>query len=193
MGPVDGGRERADRRRNRERLVAAAMEIVARDGANASMEEIARRAGVGSATLHRHFPSRSALLGAVFADGVGRLHERARVLCASAAPDEALWTWLDELAGYAAAARGFADTLRAHGGDPDGHGCHGVLRDAVDPLADAARTAGTLNPAAGTDDLIDLVTALSVIADGDVEASRRLLRLSVQGLRPPAAAGRTAG
>ena len=60
---------RADGRRNRERIVAAAVKLVARDGAQASLEEIARRAGVGSATLHRHFPSRGALLEAVFRDG----------------------------------------------------------------------------------------------------------------------------
>ncbi|ANY09773.1 hypothetical protein AFB00_03945 [Pseudonocardia sp. HH130630-07] len=186
---MDGGRERADRRRNRERLVAAAMELVARDGANASMEEIARCAGVGSATLHRHFGSRFALLEAVFADGVERLCARAGALAVAAGPGEALWTWVDELVGYTAAARGFAETLRAHGRDPGGHSCHGSLRAAVDPLVEAAHTAGTLHPEAGTDDLIDLVTSLSVVTEGDVEASRRLLRLSAQGLHPTAAAG----
>src|SRR3954470_24825033 len=68
---------RADGRRNRELLVAAATELIGRDGAQASLEEIARRAGVGSATLHRHFSSRHALLEAVFRDGVAQLCERA--------------------------------------------------------------------------------------------------------------------
>jgi len=68
---------RADGRRNRERIVAAAVELVGRDGAQASLEEIARRAGVGSATLHRHFPSRRALLEAVFSAGVEHLCARA--------------------------------------------------------------------------------------------------------------------
>ena len=68
---------RADGQRNRERIVAAASELVARHGASASLEEIAKLAEVGSATLHRHFASRRSLLEAVFREGVALLCERA--------------------------------------------------------------------------------------------------------------------
>src|SRR5690606_14249556 len=88
--------QRSDWQRNHERLLAAAAALVARDGAQVSLEEIARDAGVGSATLHRHFPSRQALLEEVFRDTVERLRRRARELAAGD-PRTGLVTWLEEL------------------------------------------------------------------------------------------------
>lgn len=84
---VPSGRSmRADARRNRDRILAAAGTAIAEHGAEASLEEIARHAGVGSATLHRHFPSRQALLEAVFRDRVEILCAKARDLAASPIP-----------------------------------------------------------------------------------------------------------
>ena len=90
--------KRADARRNFDQIVAAAEAEIARHGADASLEEIARRAGVGSATLHRHFPSRQALLEAVFHDRVEVLCVQARELAGHPDPGAALGEWLRAVA-----------------------------------------------------------------------------------------------
>ncbi|MFC7643282.1 TetR/AcrR family transcriptional regulator [Streptosporangium lutulentum] len=77
---------RADARRNHDRILVAASAAIAQHGAEASLEEIARHAGVGSATLHRHFPSRQALLEAVFRDRVETLCAKASELAAASTP-----------------------------------------------------------------------------------------------------------
>ncbi|ALE82206.1 TetR/AcrR family transcriptional regulator [Pseudonocardia sp. HH130629-09] len=173
---------RADRLRNRERLLRAAMEVVARDGAQASMEEIARRAGVGSATLHRHFASRRVLLEAVFADGVDTLCARAEALC-RAEPATALWVWLDEFVQYVASARGMVEVLLAEP-SPEAPVCHSDRVCAVArPLVAAAAAAGGLHPDARPEDVVALTAAVSTAAGEDPAAARRLLRLTVEGLR----------
>lgn len=180
---------RADRLRNRERLLGAAMEVVARDGAQASMEEIARRAGVGSATLHRHFASRRALLEAVFADGVGTLCARAEALC-RAEPATALWTWLDEFVHYVATTRGVVEVLLAEPAE-DAPVCHtDRVRAAVRPLVAAAADVGGLHPDARPEDVVALTAVVSTAAGEDPSTARRLLRLTVDGLRG-AGCGRT--
>ena len=79
---MPSARPRADKQRNRDLLLAAAALVFDRDGAHASLEEIAREAGVGSATLHRHFAVRQDLLAAVFHDRVEAFARRAPVLSA---------------------------------------------------------------------------------------------------------------
>src|SRR6266702_7031907 len=89
------GAMRADARRNRQRLIEAALAAFAEHGADdASLDEIARRAGVGIGTLYRHFPTRQALLEAVYRSQVEALRGRAEELLVSAPPGEALVTWL---------------------------------------------------------------------------------------------------
>ena len=175
---------RSDGRRNRERLIAAASILVARDGAEASLEEIARQAGVGSATLHRHFRSRFALLDAVFRDGVERLRIRARSL-AESDPGNGLVIWLGELTEYAAGTRGLATSLRFLP-ESDGHRidtCHGILQDAATILAANAIRAGTLRPEVSVDDLLALANGISIAAEGDLAGADRLLRLAVHGFQ----------
>ncbi|MBX3264694.1 MAG: TetR/AcrR family transcriptional regulator [Labilithrix sp.] len=137
---------RADSRRNRQRLIDAAEAVIGRDGAGASLEEIARLAGVGSATLHRHFPSRHALLNAVFHEGVRRLGERALQLLDELAPQAALVRWLDELTTYTSTTRGLAMALLAEpeGQIADEDSCHGLIQDAATLLIDKAAQAGAL-------------------------------------------------
>ena len=180
-------RQRADGRRNRERLLAAAETVIARDGADASLEEIARRAGVGSATLHRHFPGRRALLDAVFHSGVVQLCDRAAELAETVAPRAALATWLEELTVYSATSRGLATALLA---GPDGYiaaedTCHGLMRHAVEGLV--ARASEVLRPGTTTDDLLALSNAISLVTEGDPERARRLLRLGLDGALGPGA------
>lgn len=171
--------QRADWRRNRLRLLAAAAEVVAQEGASASLEEIARRAGLGSATLHRHFRSREALLTEVFHEGVERLAERGRELNESTG-GEALAVWLEELTRYTATTRGLAASLRPTVADS----CHGVLVDVAAELAVTAVAAGRLRPEIAVDDLIALVNGIAVRAEGDSEMATRLVRIAIHGMEP---------
>ncbi|QSQ23752.1 TetR/AcrR family transcriptional regulator [Pyxidicoccus parkwayensis] len=176
---------RADGQRNRERILAAAAELVGRDGAQASLEEVARRAGVGSATLHRHFPSRQALLEAVFRDGVAQL-------CAHAAakpgkrPAAELADWLEELTVYTATHRGLAAALLA---GPDGLSaeeicCTDMVFDVLNVLVARASSAGALHASATTEDLMQLANAIAVANEDDPHTARRVLRLALTGIRP---------
>lgn len=176
---------RADGRRNRERIVAAAQELIARDGAQASLEEIAQRAGVGSATLHRHFPSRRLLLEAVFRAGVAQLCERAATQPGDD-PGAELVAWLEELTLYTATHRGLATALLAgpDGLSPEEVCCTDMLLRVLDVLVTRASSAGALQPGATTRDLMLLANAIAVATEDDPDTARRLLRLALTGIRP---------
>jgi AcrR family transcriptional regulator len=88
---------RADARRNYERLLKAAVDAFAEHGEGASLDDIAKRAGVGSGTLYRHFPTRHALLEAAYLDRIEAIAARADALAAELPPGEALVEWLYEL------------------------------------------------------------------------------------------------
>jgi AcrR family transcriptional regulator len=103
--------QRSDARRNYTHILAVAEAEVAAQGAQASLEQIARIAGVGSATVRRHFPTRKALLEAVFKQRVHDLCDRAHALCGEHDSRSALVEWLRELLAYSLAARGLADVL----------------------------------------------------------------------------------
>lgn len=167
--------QRADWRRNHERLVAAAAALVARDGAEVSLEEIAREAGVGSATLHRHFPSRHALLDEVFRDSLDHLCRRAEEL-ADGDPRTGIVIWLEELTAAAVETRGLAASLGA------GETCHAMIRDATTVLVNRAHTVAAVRPEASADDLLTLVTAVSLVTGGDASTARRLLDLALVGV-----------
>ncbi|MFE2296140.1 TetR/AcrR family transcriptional regulator [Streptomyces sp. NPDC059452] len=103
--------QRSDARRNYSRILAVAEAEVARHGAAASLEQVARTAGVGSATVRRHFPTRQALLEAVFQERIQALCDRADALSRSGDSRTALLDWLHDLVRYAVSARGLADAL----------------------------------------------------------------------------------
>ncbi len=85
---------RADGKRNRERILEVAKEVFARDGAAASLDDIARRSGIGNATLYRHFPTRDALIESVYRNEVEKLVEAERHFASNLPPLEALRTWM---------------------------------------------------------------------------------------------------
>lgn len=176
---------RTDKLRNRDRILQAAVVIVDRDGAAASLEAIAREAGVGSATLHRHFPSRTALLEAVFYDRVDALCSRADVLAGQMPPDRALAAWLGELATYASTTRGLADTLLAsRSTSADSlQTCHGMLRRAGSTLLESAVETGAVRPVS-IDDLLGLADGISYACASDPSSAVRLVELVLQGVRP---------
>ncbi|MFF2644626.1 TetR/AcrR family transcriptional regulator [Streptomyces niveus] len=182
--------QRADARRNYARILAVAEEEVAAHGVDASLEQIARTAGVGSATVRRHFPSRAALLNAVFSERVEALCARARELTDADDARAALLEWLGALTTYAASARGLADALVQDGrmDDPDHvNACSTKLGGAVEPLLERAARAGAVAPGVTVTDLVTLVTGIALAtehhADPNAEA-HRLLGLTVVGLSP---------
>ena len=182
--------KRADARRNYDQIVAAAEAEIARHGAEASLEEIARRAGVGSATLHRHFPSRQTLLEAVFHDRVEVLCVQARELAGHADPGAALGEWLRAVARYGATTRGLARSLleggRAAEPPPDST-CETMLVDAGGELLRLAHAAGSVRPDASIVDLLTLVNAISLATEGSADAATeatRLTDLALEGVRP---------
>ena len=179
---------RADARRNYDRILAAASDAIAKHGAEASLEEIARRAGVGSATLHRHFPSRQALLEAVFHDRVEALCARARELAGAAEPGSALVGWLRAVGAYAAATRGLAASLLPgvrDGAPPDSDTCYAMLSDAGGELLHRAQVAGAVRPDVHITDLLTLVNAISLVTEqgtGGTAEADRLLTFATDGI-----------
>jgi AcrR family transcriptional regulator len=176
---------RADARRNYERLVATAAAAFAERGAEASLDDIARRAGVGSGTLYRHFPTRQALLEAVYREQVDLLCGQADELLGSASPAEALETWLRAVAEYAATKRGLGAMMTDMDSEVLSY-CRGRMRESGSALLERAQRAGAVR---GDVDLSDLLKLLSMIAvsndhspDGRAR-SERLLAVVMDGLR----------
>src|ERR1700732_3606013 len=103
--------KRSDGRRNREAILAAALEALT-ESSNASLNAIARRAGVANATLYRHFPTREELVLATYQHEVGQVVDAADMLLAERAPLDALRSWVARLALYAVTKHGLGDALR---------------------------------------------------------------------------------
>lgn len=181
---------RADAQRNYQRLLSAANEAFADHGADdASLEEIARRAGVGIGTLYRHFPTRQALLEAVYRDQVEALRVRAVDLLQSGAPDEALAIWLRALVDFGRTKRSLASALLATL-DKESEllsSSGAIMRESATALLTRAQQAGMVRADASASDLLRLVHAISMAIErppADDGQAGRLLGLVVDGLRP---------
>ncbi|REK89385.1 TetR/AcrR family transcriptional regulator [Streptomyces inhibens] len=172
-------RQRNDVRRNRERLIAAAQETFAEAGPEASLNEIARRAGVGSGTLYRHFPTRSALLAAVLSDRVRTLCGTAEKLRAAESADDALDAWLRAFLAHARTNQGLGGAAILEGADALDLDCHRLILEAAAGLLTRAQRQGTARADLTPEDLIQLVVgiALSTARNDDTEQSDRLLGL----------------
>ncbi|MFC5746772.1 TetR/AcrR family transcriptional regulator [Actinomadura rugatobispora] len=183
----DGRAPRADARRNRERIVEAARETFAAEGPGASLNEIARRAGIGPGTLYRHFPNRAALQAAVLQDRIERLCARAAELRETASPDEALALWLRAFLAHARTDHGLAGQLMVDGRGGLGIDCHQMIRDAAASVLDRARSAGAARPDVSPADMIDLVVGVALAAGepdpADPGRPERLLGLVLDALR----------
>ncbi|MGI5499024.1 TetR/AcrR family transcriptional regulator [Lentzea sp. CA-135723] len=177
---------RADAQRSRERITQAARTAFGRHGVNASLEAIAKDAGVGSATLHRHFRSRRELVEAVFQDSTTAVAAAAADLATAQPPGPALFHWLQAVLRYTMANRGLAITLVP----PDdvayeGYCGHDALEAAAEPLLEAAKSADQVRADVTTADVLSLVNAVSLLAERDPGAdAERLLGLAITGIAP---------
>ena len=180
---------RADALRNYQKLLAAAADAFTEHGADdVSLEEIARRAGVGIGTLYRHFPTRQALLEAVYRDQVEALRARADELMATKPPAEALATWLRDLIEFGRTKRMLTTALLStHNKDSELMSSgSAIVRGAAIDVVGHAQEAGVVRADADPADLMRLVHAISMTtewAGDDIEQADRLLALVLDGLR----------
>ncbi len=180
---------RADAQRNYQRLLRAASAAFIEHGADdASLEEIARRAGVGIGTLYRHFPTRQALLEAVYRDQVEILCARATELLGSAPPGEALVTWLRALVDFGSTKRSLTSALLATMNKDSElmFSCSSMMRQSAAALLTRAQEAGDVRPDANALDLLRLVHAVSMAVQREpVDAGQadRMIALIADGLR----------
>ena len=185
MGDVESTALRADAARNREALLEAATRTFAASGTEPSMRAIARAAGVGIATLYRHFPTRESLVDAVYQDQVQRLTQGAGALLRQVPPAEAMRAWMDLFGNWLSTKHGMIDTLRSM--IDSGEIAHTDTRDAllaaIDGILDAGRTAGDLRSDVTADDVAASVIGIFTVTSGRSEQTARLLDLLVDGLR----------
>jgi AcrR family transcriptional regulator len=184
-GGTAGRRRRSDAARSIERLTATAREVFAEQGHDAALDEIARRAGVGNATLYRHFPTRGDLLIAVYSQEVEGLARRGAELLTAPDAAAALLAWLDHFVAHVAGKRALA--LAAAAGATGERsallaGWHrSMISTAGALLRRAQQEAGVAADLAVTD-LLALANG-AALAGADIAQAHRLLRLAWQGLR----------
>ncbi|MFE9094970.1 TetR/AcrR family transcriptional regulator [Streptomyces sp. NPDC007264] len=181
---------RADARRNYERLLKAAAAAFAEHGENASLDDIAKRAGVGSGTLYRHFPTRQALLEAAYVDRIEAIAARADEIAKELPPGEALVEWLHELCVGTVQVRGLKALLGSavtDGSSAAVTACGTSMKGAAARLVEAAQHEGSLRADVEPVEILRLahgVATASELADGQGTHIRRYLSLLTEGLRP---------
>lgn len=185
--PADQSRPmRADARRNGELLIATARAVFTEKGAEAPLDEIAKRAGVGAGTLYRHFPNRAALIEAVYRDEVNQLANLAGELLAARSPAVALDEWMRAHVEFVAHRRGLATSLKAML-DPDSDTlvwCKARMLDAAEKMLDAGRDAGTVRADLVPYDLLRLGHAVGIVSElGNAADSERMTQVMLTGLR----------
>lgn len=172
---------RADARRNRDRLVESARAVFADLGTQAPLDEVARRAGIGNATLYRHFPSRDELVVAVYADEVAELCAGGeRLIGGSAEPVDALFDWLAAFVAHLTATGDLARSLEPGVRRSDLHEqWHQTIRRTATRLVEQARAAGAIRAEV---DPIDLLILVGGTATAGPERVPRLLDVIRRGV-----------
>ncbi|CUU54073.1 DNA-binding transcriptional regulator, AcrR family [Parafrankia irregularis] len=191
-GPDSPGHRdrRADARRNYDHILATAAVVLAEQGVQASLRDVARRADVGLGTLYRHFPTREALLETLLRQGFERLVELAGSLRATHPPEQALTRWLHELAAGASVYRGLPASLVATLQDPTSalFASCSALQNAGAGLVENAQQAGAVRADITGPDVFALVGAVASMAEHSAFRGRTALLLDVviDGLKRPA-------
>ena len=176
--------KRADARRNYEKVLAAAREAFAEGGEATSLEEIARRAGVGIGTLYRHFPNRQALLEALYVNEVDALARSADQL-GDLDPWEALNSWFERLIGYLGTKRALAAELTNYL-DMDAplfQASRACLFTAGEPLLKRAQKAHVVREDVEFSDVLHMVVGISKIPTADHSQTEHIIRVALDGLR----------
>ena len=188
MTDVDARTLRADASRNRDGLLAAATRAFASSDAEPSMRAIAREAGVGIATLYRHFPTRESLVDAVYHDQVERLTVGARELLAAFPPAEAMRRWMDLFGDWLMTKHGMIHTLLAmiESGEIALAQTRAELLAVIDSILAAGRAAGELRADVTAEDISASLLGIFTVAGkpGQRAQADRLLDLLMDGLRP---------
>lgn len=178
---------RADARRNRERILEVATRAFSERGADASLDAIAKAAGVGPGTLYRHFPSREVLIEAAYRSELARVCDSATELLAGHPPDRAMRLWMDRFIDYLATKKGMAEALRAvvaSGADPFAESLD-RLSAAIGALLRAGADVGLLRSDVDPLDVAFSLGGVSLVANDPVHRERagRMLDLILDGLR----------
>jgi AcrR family transcriptional regulator len=179
---------RADARRNYERLLEAASEVFVAEGAGASLDEIARHAGVGIGTLYRHFPTRQCLLEAVFLDQVDDLRAAGDALAAEPDPVDALAEWLRAHIAHGRKGHSLGSSVMAaklQEGSDVNLACKAMI-DSGQTLLDRAQAAGQVRPEVALTDVLKMVHGIVLVTEGapdGQERAERMLALLIAGVR----------
>lgn len=178
---------RTDALRNRERILEVAKGAFTRHGATTSLDDIAKQAGVGAGTLYRHFPTRDALIEAVYRSEVEKLAAAARSFAASMPPIEALRSWMLLSVDYIAAKHIIAPALNSVVGGPSRlyEDSRSLIHEAIDELVKRAKKSGDLRKDLDASDLLRAVIGVSYVGSGHdwQQSARRLVDILIEGSR----------
>jgi len=173
---------------NRERILEVAKEAFTRFGADASLDDISKQAGVGAGTLYRHFPSRDALIEAVYRSEVEKLAAAGPRFTAAMPPIEALRAWMLLLVDYIAAKHIIAPALNSIVGGPLRlyEGSRNLIQGAIDELVKRAKKSGDVRRDLDASDLLRAVIGVSHVGSGSdwQQSARRLVDILIAGSRP---------
>jgi AcrR family transcriptional regulator len=179
---------RTDAQRNRERILEVAKEAFTQSGANASLDDIAKEAGVGPGTLYRHFPTRSALLEAVYRTEVERLAAAERKFAETMSPVEALRAWMLLFVDYIAAKHIIAPALNTLIGGPSKlyEASRAQIQGAIDALVKRAIQSGDIRKDLEPFDLLRALIGVSNVASTPdwKQSAKRLVDILIAGSRP---------
>lgn len=179
---------RTDAQRNRGRILDVAKKAFAKSGANTSLDEVAREAGVGAGTLYRHFPTREALLEAVYHSEVEKLAAAQRNLSAKLPPVEALRAWMLLFVDYIETKQIIAPALNTLVGGPSKvyAASRGQIQGAIHALVERAIKSGDMRKDFEPFDLLRALIGVSNVASGPdwPQSARRLVDILITGSRP---------
>ena len=177
---------RADAERNRDKILAAARTAFADPGAEVSMAEISRRAGVGMATLYRNFPGRQELLEALYTDEINAVCKAAETIDGET-PGATLAAWLHRFSAFTTSKRHIASGLlkQTDRSDPLFENNRTRVITAGRPLLAAAQHAREVRDDLSLEQILDMIVAIAAI-HGDTGYTEPILQTALDGLRPPA-------
>jgi AcrR family transcriptional regulator len=185
---ITARKPRADALRNRERILEVAKEAFTQQGANASLDEIAKQAGVGAGTLYRHFPTRDELIQGVYRNEVAKLAAAAARFAETMPPLAALRAWMLLLVDYIAAKHIIAPALNTIAGGPSKlhEGSRTIIQGAIDGLVRRAKKSGDLRRDLDAYDLLRALIGVSHVGSGAdwQQSARRLVDILIAGSRP---------